>query len=83
MVSEAENKTTSKKIGYLRLAMVTFPTAVIVALGIGVIQATAPSAGQTCSKVNATIHYASGRTMSCNPTMAGSDVGVWQDAPGS
>ncbi len=83
MGSAAEKKTTSKKIGYLRLAMVSSTTAVIVVLGIGVAYANAPSAGQPCSVRNATTRDTNGRTMWCNPMMTGTHGLVWQYAPGS
>jgi hypothetical protein len=80
MVAGADTET-SKKIGYLRLAMVLLPTVVIVVLGIGIAAAIAPVAGRACSTPNATTHDASGHTLWCNPTMTANHPAVWQDAP--
>lgn len=77
------DKRADKKVGYLRLAMVSSTTAVLVALGMGVAYANAPSAGDHCSVRNATAHDAAGRIMWCNPTVSGNHDVVWQFAPAS
>ena len=79
----AAEKKADRKTVYLRLAMVSATTAVLVGLGMGVAYFNAPSAGQPCSVRNATTHDSAGRTMWCNPTMAASHDVVWQYAPGS
>ncbi|MEE6179960.1 hypothetical protein [Mycobacterium sp. 050134] len=80
MTAAAASKRTHRKLGYLRLALVLVPTAVLVLLGIGVAQATAPSAGGPCSVRNATTRDASGHTMWCSPVAGGHHV-VWHHAP--
>lgn len=79
----AAQKKANRKIGYLRLAMVSTVTAVLVAIGMGVACLTAPSAGHRCSVPNATARDAAGRTMWCNPTTSGNQGVVWQYAPAS
>ncbi len=83
MRTAAENQTNSKKVGYLRLAMVSATTAVFVGLGMVVAHLNAPAAGQPCSVPNSTTHNSAGRTMWCNPTMTGTHDTVWQQLPGS
>jgi hypothetical protein len=78
-----EEKKANRKIGFLRLAMVSSATAVLVALGLGVAYLNAPTAGHPCSVRNATARDSAGRVMWCNPTMAASHDAVWQYAPGS
>ncbi|BBX62603.1 hypothetical protein MSAS_17770 [Mycobacterium saskatchewanense] len=80
MTAAAASKRTHRKIGYLRLVLVVVPTAVLVVLGIGVAQATAPAAGQPCTVRNATTRDASGHTMWCNPAAGGHRM-VWHHAP--
>jgi hypothetical protein len=79
MRTAAEQKA-DRKIGYLRLAVVTATTAVLVGLGMGIAYANAPSAGDHCSVRNATTHDAAGHIMWCNPTLSGSHEVVWQHA---
>ncbi|OBG28370.1 hypothetical protein [Mycobacterium sp. 852002-51057_SCH5723018] len=79
MLSTAEKTANNKKIGYLRLAMVTATTAVLVALGLGAAYVNMPSAGQVCSVRNATTNDSAGHTMWCNPTES-RDL-VWQYRP--
>ena len=82
MRTMAEKKV-NRKIGFLRLAMVSSATAVLIALGLVVAYLNTPAAGHPCSVRNATIRDAAGRLMWCNPTMAASHDTVWQYAPGS
>jgi len=82
MRTMAEKKA-NRKIGFLRLAMVSSATAVLIALGLVVAYLNTPAAGHPCSVRNATIRDAAGRLMWCNPTMAASHDTVWQYAPGS
>jgi Na+/H+-dicarboxylate symporter len=77
MLSAAEKKA-HRKVGYLRLAMVSATTAVLVALGLTVAYFNMPSAGHPCSVRNATTNDSAGRTMWCNPTSTDSRDLVWQ-----
>jgi hypothetical protein len=77
MGTTAEKKA-NRKIGYLRLALVSSATAVLVALGLVVAYLNTPAAGHPCSVRNATIRDAGGRVMWCNPTVAASHDTVWQ-----
>lgn len=77
----AAEKKANRKIGYLRLAMVSSATAVLVAIGIGIAHVNAPAAGHACSVPNATARDAAGRTMWCNPTTSGNQGVIWQHAP--
>jgi hypothetical protein len=79
----ASEQRANRKTGYLRLAMVSATTAVLVGLGMGVAYANAPSVGGACSVRNATAHDAAGRTMWCNPTPGGGKQAVWQYAQAS
>lgn len=81
MRTTAEKKA-NRKLGFLRLAMVSSATAIIIAIGMAAAYFNLPAAGQPCSVRNATARDAAGRTMWCNPTMAGHDA-VWQYAPGA
>ncbi|MCV7443985.1 hypothetical protein AWB91_03375 [Mycobacterium paraense] len=78
----AAEKKANRKLGFLRLAMVSSATAILVALGMGVAYVNTPSAGHPCSVRNATIRDAAGRTMWCNPGADGGAV-VWQYAQAS
>lgn len=78
----AAEKKANRKLGFLRLAMVSSVTAVLVALGMGVAYLNVPSAGHPCSVRNATARDAAGRTMWCNPGADGEGV-VWQYAQAS
>jgi hypothetical protein len=78
----AAEKKANRKLGFLRLAMVSSATAILVALGMGVAYVTTPSAGQPCSVRNTTARDAAGRTMWCNGGTGGEGV-VWQHAAGS
>lgn len=80
MRTPAEKKA-NRRIGYLRLAMVSTVTAVLVAIGMGTAYLNAPAAGHRCSVPNATTRDAHGRTMWCNP--AGAQGVVWRYAPAS
>ncbi len=73
MRTAAETKA-NRKLGFLRLAMVSSATAVLVALGMGVAYVNTPSAGHACSVRNATTRDAAGRTMWCNPGTGGEGV---------
>ncbi len=81
MCTAAEKKA-NRKLGFLRLAMVSSVTAVLIALGMGVAYVNIPSAGHPCSVRNATTRDAAGRTMWCNPAADG-EVVVWQYAQAS
>ncbi|MCV7117591.1 hypothetical protein [Mycobacterium nebraskense] len=72
-----------KKIGYLRLAIVSAVIAVLIAVGLGLISANKPAAGHPCSMRNATTHDATGHTVSCDRTTASAHDLVWQLAPAS
>ncbi len=78
----AEQKA-NRKLGYLRLAMVSSATAVLIALGMGAAYVNTPSAGSPCLVRNATTRDAAGRTMWCNPAPSGGGGVVWQYAAGS
>jgi hypothetical protein len=82
MRTTAEKKA-NRKIGFLRLAMVSSAAAVLIALGMVVAYLNAPAADHPCSVRNATTRDAAGRLMWCNQTMAASHDTVWQYAPGS
>jgi hypothetical protein len=82
MVGVAENEASDKRLGYIRLAMVSSVTAAFVGLGIGVAYAAAPAPGDVCSLRNATTHDAKGHTMWCNPT-TGTQGLVWKYPAGS
>ncbi len=71
------------KLRYLRLAMVSSATAVLIALVMGVAYVNTPSPGHPCSVRNATTRDAAGRIMWCNPTTSGGQEVVWQYAAGS
>ncbi|OBI46361.1 hypothetical protein A5706_29860 [Mycobacterium sp. E796] len=76
-------KKADRKLGFLRLAMVSSATAIIIAIGMAIAYFNLPTAGQACSVRNATARDAAGRTMLCNPTMAAGHYAVWQYAPGA
>jgi hypothetical protein len=78
-----ETKTSSKRTAYLRLAMITFVTAAVAAVGVGFLCLNAPTRGQPCSVLHAATQDASGRAMSCDPKAPGSDELVWQYMPDS
>jgi|GraSoiStandDraft_8_1057269.scaffolds.fasta_scaffold811624_1 hypothetical protein len=82
MRTTAEKKA-NRKLGYVRLVIVSSTTAVLIALGLGVAYVNAPSAGHPCGAPNATSRDSAGRTMWCNPTMSGNQDMVWQYASGS
>ncbi|OBH05520.1 MULTISPECIES: hypothetical protein [unclassified Mycobacterium] len=82
MRTAAEQKA-NRKLGYLRLAMVSSVTAVLIALGMGAAYISTPSAGQLCSDRNASTRDAAGRTMWCNPSTSSGGAAVWQYAAGS
>ncbi|KZS63666.1 hypothetical protein [Mycobacterium ostraviense] len=50
----------------------------IAVAGGGIAAAQAPSPGDSCTVLHATIQDANGRTMWCNPTMTGDHSLVWQ-----
>jgi len=77
MRTTAEKKA-NRKIGFLRLAMVSSATVVLVALGLVVAYLNTPTEGHPCSVRNATARDAAGRVMWCNPTMAAGHDTVWQ-----
>ncbi|OBF54847.1 hypothetical protein A5787_03625 [Mycobacterium sp. 852002-50816_SCH5313054-b] len=79
----AAEKKANRKLGYLRLAMVSSATAVLIALGMGVAYVNTPSAGHPCAVPNATIHDAAGRTMWCGPATSAGEGAVWQYAQAS
>lgn len=81
MRNAADNKA-NRRLGYLRLAMVSSVTAVLIALGMVVAYINIPSAGHPCSVRNATTRDSAGRTMWCNPGGDGQGV-VWQYAQAS
>jgi Na+/H+-dicarboxylate symporter len=81
MLSTAEQTKNTKKVGYLRLAMVSATTAVLIALGLTAAYFNMPTAGQVCSVRNATTNDSAGRTMWCNPTSTESRDLVWQYRP--
>jgi hypothetical protein len=82
MRTKAEKKA-NRKLGLLRLAMVSSATAIIIAIGMAVAYFNLPAAGHPCSVRNATARDAAGRMMWCNPTMAATRDAVWQYAPGA
>lgn len=82
MHTTAEKKA-NRKLGFLRLAMVSSATAIIIAIGMAVAYFNLPAAGHPCSVRNATARDAAGRTMWCNPTAEASRDAVWQYAPGA
>ncbi|OBI19393.1 hypothetical protein A5712_19370 [Mycobacterium sp. E2327] len=82
MRTTAEKKA-NRKLGFLRLAMVSSATAIIIAIGMAVAYFNLPAAGHPCSVRNATARDAAGHTMWCNPTTAAGHDAVWQYAPGA
>ncbi|GBG39452.1 hypothetical protein [Mycobacterium montefiorense] len=46
--------------------------------GVGTAHGDAPTVGDSCTALHATIQDANGRTMWCNPTMTGNHNLVWQ-----
>ncbi len=82
MRTAAEQKA-NRKLGYLRLAMVSSATAVLIAFGMGAAYVNTPSAGHPCSVRNATTRDAAGRTMWCNPATSKGEGVVWQYVAGS
>ncbi len=76
-------RTRDRRIGYVRLMLVSITTAGLIGVGVGVASLDRPLAGRPCSVPNATIHDATGFTLSCSPASAGSREAVWQYAPAS
>jgi hypothetical protein len=76
-------RTRDRRIGYLRLMLISITTAGLIGVGVGVASLDRPLAGRPCSVPNATIHDATGLTMSCSAGPAGSREAVWQYAPAS
>ncbi|GAA4533923.1 hypothetical protein [Mycobacterium paraffinicum] len=79
----AEQMTADKKIGYVRLAIVSAVVAGLIGLGLGLISANRPAAGHPCSMRNVTAKDATGHTVSCDRTTASARDLVWQLAPAS
>ena len=78
MSTAAEPKTLSNKAIRRRLAFVTLLAIGLAAVGIGFLYVNSPVRGQTCSVEHATTHDAIGRTMACDPKVAGSRELIWQ-----
>ena len=78
MTTPAETTTISKRAVYFRLAMVSLVAAALAAVGIGFLCLNAPARGEACSVQHAATQDASGRAMSCEPKVTGSDELVWQ-----
>ncbi|OBB84190.1 hypothetical protein A5781_01425 [Mycobacterium sp. 852002-30065_SCH5024008] len=79
----AEQKTADKKVGYVRLAIVSAVIAGLIVLGLCLISANRPAAGHPCSMRNVTTKDATGHTVSCDRTTAKARDLVWQVAPAS
>lgn len=82
MRTVAQNNT-DKKIGYIRLAIVSAVIAALIALGLGLIAANKPAAGHPCSMPNVTTKDSTGHTVSCDRTTASARDLVWKFAPAS
>jgi hypothetical protein len=78
MTTAAEPKTLSNKAIRRRLAIVSLFAIGLGAVGIGFLYLNAPVRGQTCSVEHATTQDAIGRTMACDPKVAGGRELTWQ-----
>ncbi|OBG51627.1 MULTISPECIES: hypothetical protein [unclassified Mycobacterium] len=76
-------KNTDKKIGYIRLGIVSAVIAALIGLGLALIAANKPAAGHPCSMRNVTSKDASGHMVSCDRATASKRDLVWQLAPAS
>ena len=72
-----------QRTGYLRLMLVSLVTAGLIGIGVGFAALDRPLVGQQCSVPNATVHDATGLTVSCLPASTGNREAVWQYVPAS
>jgi hypothetical protein len=79
----AYTRTRDRRLGYVRLMLVSVGTAGLIGLGFGVASLDRPLAGRPCPVPNVTTHDATGLTWSCDPASPGHGEAVWQYAPAS
>lgn len=82
-VYRAYATTNDRRLGYLRLVLVSVTTGGLVGLGVGVASLDRPLAGRRCSVPNVTTHDATGLTVLCEHASRGNRAAVWQYVPAS
>ncbi|WP_145013027.1 hypothetical protein [Mycobacterium marseillense] len=78
MRTAADKRTDDRRIGYLRLMLVSATTAGLIGLGVGVAHVHRPAGGRPCPVPSATTQDASGVVLSCSPARTGDGEAMWQ-----